>query len=265
MELQRGVGSRGINLRLLAVQPPVLRPQDATWWKNPQKELAKLAHAGVIAMPLRGHYVVPPPDRIGDVAWRPTLEGFALALGQRLAGADGTALMGVSAARVHGALPRAVATAVVALDKQRRRPVEHTVWGDIYWVRRAVENLDVQRTTTDLTAGWVTTVEQTLLDIADRPELGRADGQTVTEIILALAPRADWDLVAELARAQRRRGAFARARWIADAVVGPAAAAPLPPRHRDRYVDPKGLQSHATTDAATFGVRVPDPMALRPC
>jgi predicted transcriptional regulator of viral defense system len=254
---EQDVVRRTVNPRLFAVQPPVLRPQDAAWWANPQKELAKLARAGVIITPLRGHYVVPPPDRISDPTWRPTLEGFALALGQRVTGAENAALMGVSAARIHGALPRAVATAVVALAKQRRHSMERTTWGDVFWVRRHIDDLDVQRTTTDLTTGWVTTVEQTVLDIADRPERGRVDAQTASEIIVALAPRADWDLVADLAAAQRRRSAFARARWVADAVLEPTAAAPTPPQHRDRYADPKGLRSATPVDAEQFGVAVP--------
>jgi hypothetical protein len=255
--IEQKVGSRGVNPKLYAAHPPVLRPRDATWWKNPSKELAKLARAGIVAAPTGGCYVVVPPDRLGDMDWRPTLEGFALAFGQRIGGPDDAALMGLSAARVHGALPRAVATAVVALTKQRRHAIEQTAWGDIVWVRRVVD-LDLQRTATDLTSGWVTTVEQTLLDIADRPELGGADEQTAAEIIVALGSRADWDVVAALARDQRRRSAFARARWIADAVVGPTAAAPAPPRHRERYADPKGLRPPTPTDAARFGITAAD-------
>lgn len=111
---------KSINPKLLAVHPPVLRPQDATWWKQPRKHLGRLAAAGVVVAPVHGFYVVVPTARMGDKAWRPTLEGFALAFAQRIAGVEGAALMGVSAARLHGALPRAVGTAVVAATSRRR-------------------------------------------------------------------------------------------------------------------------------------------------
>ncbi|MGH3665164.1 MAG: type IV toxin-antitoxin system AbiEi family antitoxin domain-containing protein [Egibacteraceae bacterium] len=245
-------GVRGINANLLAAHPPVLRPQDATWWKRPDKELARLADAGIVASPLHGHYVVVPPARVGDDTWRPTLEGFALAFAQRIADMEGAALMGTSAARVHGALPRAVGTAVVAGTHRRRR--QHTDWGDVIFVLRDVKKLDVERIDTDLTAGWVTTVEQTLLDIAGRPELGDLDGQTASEVLIALAARADWDHVAALAEQQRRRGAFARARWVADAVIDEHAPRPPLPTHRDRYTDARGLRPVAPTAAEPFGV-----------
>lgn len=79
-----------------------------------------MAAAGAVATPLHGYYVVVPAERVGDRSWRPTIEGFALALAQRVADADGVALMGVSAGRLHGALPRALATAVVVAAEQRR-------------------------------------------------------------------------------------------------------------------------------------------------
>ncbi len=160
--------------------------------------------------------------------------------------------MGVSAARLHGALPRAMATAVVAVET-RRRPL-HTKWGDLLFVLRHIAELDIQRADTDLTAGWVTTVEQTLLDIADRPTLGGLDERTASEVLTALGARADWDLVADLARRQRRRAAFARARWVADPVVGPGARKPPIPSHLNRYADARGLRPSRPTEAGTFGV-----------
>jgi len=196
--------------------------------------------------------VVVPAGRVGDRSWRPTIEGFALALAQRVADADGVALMGVSAARLHGALPRALATAVVAVGEQRR--VLQTDWGDLVFVVRDVDALDVQRADTDLTTGWVTTIEQTLLDIADRPTLGGVDPHAASEVIAALAPRAEWDAVADLARRQRRRAAYARARWVADPVIDASAPMPAVPSHRDRYADPLGLRPVGPTDPVRFGV-----------
>lgn len=238
--------------RLLRAQPPVLRPQDADWWRHPAKELRRLAAAGVIASPAHGYYVVPPATRVGDREWRPTLEGFALALGQRVGDIDRTALMGVSAARVHGAMPRAVGVGVLAVGHRRRRL--HSAWGQLLFVFRDVTALDVQRTETDLTAGWVTTVEQTLLDVADRPHLGGLDARAASEIVTALGARADWQLVADLAQRQRRRAAFARARWVADPVVDTNAPAPAVPAHRERYAPALGLRPARSTAAQPFGV-----------
>lgn len=242
---------RGINPNLLAADPPVLRPRDAGWWRNPAKELAGLAEAGIVAAPVHGHYVVAPPARFGDRTWRPTLEGFALALAQRIAGPDAVALMNVSAARIHGALPRAVGVAVVAM-RHRHRPLR-TDWGTVVFVARDADTVATQRTDTDLVAGWVTTVEQTLLDIADRPDLGGLDAHTASETLITLAARSDWDRVADLAADQRRRSAFARARWVADAVVDPdAPRPPVPPR--GRYAPARGLRPAAPTPPAPFGV-----------
>lgn len=237
---------------LLAMQPPVFRPRDVDFWSNPAKELSRLAAAGAVAAPVHGYYVVVPHGRVGDGSWRPTIEGFALALAQRVADADRVALVGVSAARLHGALPRALATAVVAVGEQRR--ALKTEWGDIVFVARDVGVLDVQRADTDLTMGWVTTIEQTMLDMADRPTLGGIDPLAASDVLAALAPRAEWDVVADLARRQRRRAAYARARWVADGVIDADVPMPVVPSHRDRYADRLGLRPVARTDPARFGV-----------
>jgi predicted transcriptional regulator of viral defense system len=234
------------------MQPPVFRPRDVEFWRNPAKELSRLAAAGVVVSPLHGYYVVVSAGRVGDRSWRPTMEGFALALAQRVADVEEVALMGVSAARLHGALPRAVAAAVVAVGEQRR--ALRTDWGEVVFVARDVGVLDLQRADADLTAGWVTTVEQTLLDIADRPTLGGVDARAASEVIAALAPRAEWDALADLAQRQRRRAAYARARWVADAVIDADAPLPVVPSHRDRYAAPLGLRPVAPTDPVRFGV-----------
>jgi hypothetical protein len=55
--------------------------------------------------------------------------------------------------------------------------------------------------------GWITTVEQILLDLAARPDLGGAP-DAAREAITALIPRADMPLLQELAARQRRRSAL---------------------------------------------------------
>ncbi len=161
-----------------------------------------------------GYYVVVPQRRIGDLRWRPDLHAVALGIAVADYGTNAVALMGTSAARHYGVLPRAVAVAVVAAPLQR--PALRLGIGEIVFVRRTFERLDTERVDTELVSGWVTTVEQTLLDLADRPTLGGMTAQSSEEAVRALAIRADWDRVAELARRQRK----ARALRAALAVAG---------------------------------------------
>jgi hypothetical protein len=73
---------------------------------------------------------------------------------------------------------------------------------------------------TSLTAGWVTTPEQTLLDLAGRPTLGEQPETDIREAVRALARRVDWEVVKRLAHKQRRP-AFLHA---AAEMIGPACA-----------------------------------------
>ncbi|GAA1680111.1 hypothetical protein GCM10009765_31620 [Fodinicola feengrottensis] len=77
----------------------------------------------------------------------------------------------------------------------------------VLFVRRAVARLDVQRHQTELGQGWVTTVEQTLLDLIARPELGDVP-DAAREAVASLIPRADMALLRDLATQQRRRRAL---------------------------------------------------------
>ena len=124
-----------------------------------------------------------------------------MALGIAVAdyGRDAVALMGSTAARLLGAIPRALATAVVAIPRQR--PLLATTAGKVQFVTRKVERLDTQRVVTDMTTGWVTTSEQTVLDLADRPDLGNIAPTTAEEAIHALAARGSSHLVEQLAHA----------------------------------------------------------------
>ncbi|GAB3914332.1 hypothetical protein GCM10029964_125520 [Kibdelosporangium lantanae] len=128
-----------------------------------------------------------------------------------------TALIGPSAARHHGALPRALATATVAVPKQR--PPLATAFGRIVFVKRDVRRLELTRARTAMVVGYVSTVEQTMLDIAYRPGLGDLPPDEAASAIRALATRADWAEVRQLTDDQRLPSAYARARWVADEVL----------------------------------------------
>ncbi|HZP52815.1 type IV toxin-antitoxin system AbiEi family antitoxin domain-containing protein [Actinocrinis sp.] len=175
-------------------------------YAHPRPELRRLTENGVITRVAAGYYVLNPQNRLGDHHWRPAIEAVALGIGQVDYSRDAVALMGVTAARHHGALPRALATAVVAVPKQRPQLV--TTVGNVVFVKRDAAKLDLERITTELTAGWVTTIEQTMLDLAARPELGGQPATEAFDAIRALNPRADADLLAELADVQHRPSAL---------------------------------------------------------
>ena len=189
----------------------VLRPRDAAdVYAHPRAEFARLAEQGLLRRVATGYYVRVPPERVGDAGWRPDLHATALGVAAADYGRDAVALMHLSAARMHRSLPREIALAVVAVPKQR--PRLRLLGGAATFVRRDMPRLDVERVTTDLVESWVTTVEQTFIDLAARPELGGVDAATIQEALVSLGQRADWQLVDDLAAQQRHRAAVARAR-----------------------------------------------------
>lgn len=119
--------------------------------------------------------------------------------------------MGVSAARLLGALPRAIGTAVVAVPAQRNPITFIDRTATIRFVKRDVSRLDAERRRTELGPTLVTTAEQTILDLARRPRLGGAEDQ-VPDAVRILLARADSDLLEDLAGAQRAVASLRRAR-----------------------------------------------------
>jgi predicted transcriptional regulator of viral defense system len=203
----------GVPPELARRRNKVLRPRDAaSVYAHPRAELARLTRTGALRHIATGYYVLSPPDRWADDRWIPDINAAALGLAQVDYGAD-VALMGISAARHHGAIPRALAVAIVAVPKQR--PALDTGAGRIVFVKRDVTRLDIERIDTQLTSGWITTTEQTLVDLAARPTLGGLPEQDTIEAIRALASRVDWDLVQQLARDQRRPSAASTAARLA--------------------------------------------------
>lgn len=134
----------------------------------------------------------------------------------------------------------------------QRRPAS-IAWGTVRFIIRDVAALDVVRADTELASGWVTSIEQTMLDVADRPAIAGGPA-AASEIVIGLASRADWGLVADLARAQGKRSAFARARWVADPVVDDDTPRPPRPPRPSRYADPAGMDPPAPVSGRPFGV-----------
>jgi len=199
--------SLGVPPQLARRANRVLRPRDATdVYEHPRAEFARLARLGVLRRLATGYYALVPQDRLGDRLWTPNLDSAALGVARADYGPSDVALMGVSAARHHGAIPRALALAVVATPKQRPRLLIDS--GQVVFVKRDVSRLDVERIDTQMTSGWVTTVEQTLLDLAARPTLGDLGQSDLRDAAKVLAAKADWDLVRQLAESQHRPAAL---------------------------------------------------------
>lgn len=228
---------------LATADPRVVRPvQLRDEYANPAKELARLTEAGALLHLAHGYYaIIPEPYR--GTRWRPAIEAVALGIAQVDHGPDDVALMGPSAARLIGALPRALGIAVAATAKQR--PALHTSVGPIRFVTRDVRRLDVQRAETELATGWVTTAEQTVLDLADRPELGGLPRTDVADAIRTLGHRIDWHRLTVLAEEQRKRPAAVRAAWVAGVE---------PPVRPQRRVPSQGLTGAPGTDPDAYGI-----------
>jgi predicted transcriptional regulator of viral defense system len=202
----------GLPPRLARRTLAVVRPADADGiYAQPWAEFRRLVRRGLLHRLANGYYAIVPRDRVGDDAWRPSLEAAAVGIGAAAFGPDRTMLMGLSAARIHGAIPRAIGVAVVAVPRQRL-PVELLDRdAQVIFVRRDPAALDAERVPTDLGPALVTGVEQTVLDLAYRPGLGELR-QEVWSAIRALLPRCDDERLEELAGQQRRRAALRRAR-----------------------------------------------------
>lgn len=209
------MGGRGRALSSLARLPmQTVRPVDAgRVYSQPRQQLARLAASGDVQHVANGYYTVVPLEQRGT-SWKPTLEAVAAGIAVATYGPDEAVLMGVSAARIHGAIPRALATAVVAIPRQRPMINLKDRKGIVVFVKRRVGELDAERMPTDLGRALVTTIEQTILDLAHRPALGNARAE-VPAAIRALMARCDRKLLDELAVEQRLGAARDRAVQIA--------------------------------------------------
>ncbi len=201
--------------------PPVIaqaplrtvRPRDVDAYANPRKELARLEARGLVHRLAEGFYALVPQDRIGG-DWLPTLEGAAAGIGAAEFGAGRYALMGLTAARLHRAIPRAIAIAVIAAPRRRETLRMTDRPATIRFLVRDITDLQVEVMQTDLGDCLVTTPEQTVLDLAHLPNIGEMEDEALAAIH-ALLPRCDQELMAEIAATQRLRQPFNRVRKMA--------------------------------------------------
>ena len=156
-----------------------IRPRDAAAvYPHPRPQLARLAEHGLLHRLADGYYVVVPQEMVGRT-WIPGLEAVAAGLATAIFGPNDIVVMGLSAARLHGAIPRALATAIVAVPRQHRPITLTDRPATVTFVKRDTGALDAERVGTELGAVLVTTPEQTILDLAHRPALGDNESRAV--------------------------------------------------------------------------------------
>jgi predicted transcriptional regulator of viral defense system len=187
-----------------------IRAKDAgTAYAFPGPELARLAERGLLLRVANGYYIVVPQDMIGR-EWVPSLEAAAAGIASAMYGATHAILMGISAARLLGAIPRALATAVIAVPDQHRPIRLKDRQAVVRFVKRDTDTLDAERIETPLGPAVVTTPEQTVLDLAHRPQLGDAPDE-VPAAITMLYQRSDHQRLTALAAEQRLTASLRRA------------------------------------------------------
>jgi hypothetical protein len=178
-------------------------------YAHPRQEARALERRGVLHRLAHGYYCAVPAEHDPSV-WRPTIEGAAAGIATAIYGDRVPVLIGLTAARVLGALPRATAVATVAVPTQRR-PLHLTDReGQIRFSARAVADLDAVLVTTDLGQALATTPEQTVLDLARADPPGK-DADT-REAIAALWPECEQAVLVDIAERQRMRTTLARLR-----------------------------------------------------
>ncbi|MBY0443140.1 MAG: type IV toxin-antitoxin system AbiEi family antitoxin [Mycobacteriaceae bacterium] len=187
-----------------------IRARAVTVYAQPHKELARLQARGLLHRLASGFYAVVPQDRLGR-DWRPTLEGAAAGIGAAEFGMGRYALMGLTAARLHRAIPRAIAVAVIAAPRRRETIRLTDRLASIRFLVRDIDTLQVEMMQTDLGSCLATSPEQTVLDLAHLPNIGELEAEA-TEAIDALLSRCDLELMAQIAATQRLGRAFNRVR-----------------------------------------------------
>jgi len=178
-------------------------------YAHPRQEARALEGRGLLHRLAHGFYCAVPPEH-DPALWRPTLEAAAAGIATAIHGDRVPVLTGLTAARAHRALPRAIGVGFVAVPVQRRSLKLVDRVGEVRFVARSVGGLSALLVVTDLGPTLATTPEQTVLDLARADPKGLdVDGE---EAINALWPECDQTLLAEIAGRQRMGATLARLR-----------------------------------------------------
>ncbi len=179
-------------------------------YAHPRPQLARLTEAGLLHRVAHGYFVVVPQARIGRT-WMPELEHAAAGIGVADFGRTGCVVVGLSAARVLRAVPRALAVASVAVPRRRHlvRLIDREA--NVRFLPADVDLIRATMTRTELGECLVATPEQTVLDLAHRPQAG-GDPRQVEDAIRTLLRVCEPAELHAIAAQQRRRAALDRLR-----------------------------------------------------
>lgn len=202
-----------VGLPAAVTQAPLrtFRPRDLTGtYAQPSEALYRLTRQGRVRKVAHGYYVAVPDDE--RPSWQPTIEDIAAGIATAIYGDRVPVLMHLTAGRVLGAVPRALAVALVAVPRQHDPIRLHgDRGGTLVFVERHVDVLDAVLRQVELGSVLITTPEQTVLDLARRPQLGGLPAETEAAV-RALVPQCDATRLEELAGAQRMEATFKRVR-----------------------------------------------------
>lgn len=176
-------------------------------YAHPRKEVREYQKAGVLHRLAHGIYCAVPLDA-DPATWRPSLEAATAAVATALFGDRVPVLTGLTAARVHRALPRAVAAGYVAVPTYRRPATLADRDARVHFAERDVSALDAVLVQTDLGPALATTPEQTVLDLARSDPHG--DDVDARQAIDALWDHCDLEALQEIADHQRMRATLRR-------------------------------------------------------
>lgn len=194
----------------LAARAPLrtIRVADlAEVYAHPKKEIREFQRAGVLHRLAHGIYCAVPPEA-DPGSWRPTLEAATAAIATAIFGDRVPVLAGLTAARVHRALPRAIGAGHVAVPTYRRPAALADRDARVHFAERDVTVLDAVLVQTDLGQALATTPEQTVLDLArSDPRGDDVDARQATD---ALWPQCDPAVLEEIAGRQRMRATLRR-------------------------------------------------------
>lgn len=179
-------------------------------YAQPGPQLDRLAKAGAILRIAHGYYVAVPIDK-RDGGWTPSLDALTAGLATAVYGSGRGVVWGLSAARLHGALPRAMAIGYAFGPAQHRRIYLLDRVGRVEFRKRDPERLDVEYLSTEVGPGLVTTIEQTVLDLSG-PDL--ENDEVRAGAVRNLVGLTSLDDIADLAARVRGGAAFARARKL---------------------------------------------------
>lgn len=176
-------------------------------YAHPGPELSVLERRGVVRRLAHGTYCAVPREHVGT-AWRPSLEAATAAIATALYGDRIPVLTGLTAARMHRTLPRAIGTGYVAVPTQRRPQRFADRDGGVRFAMRDVTALDAVLVQTDLGPTLVTTPEQTVLDLARSDP--RAEDLEAQDAITTLCPECNVAVLEVIAGRQRMRATLGR-------------------------------------------------------